>query len=104
MATPDLEAHEELTPTESVAAVEEVIAHEEPVIDFQANEELAFEEIMTEDPVAETEAQTSHHVEPSVDDAVQAAIRAADIFNDDNTTENEELINPERKAESEGQV
>ena len=103
--TPDLEAHEELTPSESVAAVEEVIAHEEPVIEFQANEELAFEEVIAEEPVAEVEAEASHHVEQSVDDAVQAAIRAADIFNDDdNATQNEELINPERKAESEGQV
>lgn len=92
--TPDLDAHEVLTQDESIAAVEEVIAHEEPVVEFQAAEELAFEET----------TETVHHVEPSVDDAVQAAIRAADIFNDDHQNENEELINPERKAESEGQV
>lgn len=75
------------------------------VIEFQAESELAFEEPA---PEAESESEVAEEsasvVEPSVDDAVQAAIRAADIFNEDSTFQNEEFINPERKAESEGQV
>ncbi len=75
--TPDLEAKEELTPEESVAAVEEIIEVQEV-----APQELVLEEY----PI-------HHVVDQSVEDAIEAAVKAANAFNDG-----------ESNAEPEGQV
>ncbi len=64
--TPDLEAKEELTPEESVAAVEEIIEVQEVV-----PQELTLEEY----PI-------HHVVDKSVEDAIEAAVKAANAFND----------------------
>lgn len=75
--TPDLEAKEELTAEESVAAVEEIIEVQEV-----APQELTLEEY----PI-------HHVVDQSVEDAIEAAVKAANAFNDG-----------ESNAEPEGQV